>query len=139
MQHDYYFSERDEAAELLWSRFINVHWKPGCNIPNNLHLEHLNRLWKTAIKGLGANKTEICITRVGKALGTIAPILENFDTINKVTKVSGKHQAACSEKDLKLLLDVFKDASVFVEKSERIHPSFPNPRDPLHAITSLGL
>ena len=134
MQHDYYLSER-EAAELLWSRFINVHGKPGCNIPNDLHLEHLNRLCKTAIKGLGANKTESCITRVGKALGTIAPILENFDTINKVAKLSGKHHAASSEKDLKLLLDVFKDASVYVEKAERIHPSFPNPRDPLHAIT----
>ena len=72
MQHDYYLSER-EAAELLWSRFINVQGKPGCNIPNDLHLEHLNRLCKTAIKGLGANKTESCITRVGKALGTIAP------------------------------------------------------------------
>ena len=35
MQHDHLLSPC-EAAELLWSRFINVHGCPGCNSPNDL-------------------------------------------------------------------------------------------------------
>lgn len=77
LHHDYLLSER-EAAELLWSRFINVHGRPGKNIPNDLHCEHLNRLCKTAVNGLGANKTKECITRIAKAIGTISPVIDKF-------------------------------------------------------------
>ena len=55
-QHQYALSPR-QAAQLLSSRFVNVHGLPGCNIPADLHMEHLNRVCKEAIKGLGANKT----------------------------------------------------------------------------------
>lgn len=48
VNHDCILSER-QAAELIWSRFVNVHGLPGKNIPNDLHCEHLNRLCKTAI------------------------------------------------------------------------------------------
>ena len=69
VQHDYSLSER-QAAELVWSRFINTRGQPGKNIPNDLHCEHLNRLCKTAVRGLMANKTPECITRVARAIGT---------------------------------------------------------------------
>lgn len=134
MQHDYLLSER-EAAELMWSRFINVRGYRGCNIPNDKHMEHLNRICKTPIKALGANKTAQCITRVGEALGTIAPVIEQFDRDNNVPEVSGLHHVASSEKDLKLLIDVLKGASVFVETPPRQYPSFSHPKDPLHKIT----
>ena len=44
------------SSQLLWSRFINVHGFPARNIPADLHMEHLNRIAKDAIKSLGANK-----------------------------------------------------------------------------------
>ncbi len=47
-----------QSAELLWSRFINYRGILGHNIPNDLHMEHLNRLIKTSLKGLGANNTQ---------------------------------------------------------------------------------
>lgn len=31
-----------QSAELIWSRFINVHGLPGRNIPADLYMEHLN-------------------------------------------------------------------------------------------------
>ena len=83
LQHDYLLSEC-QAHELIWSRFVNTHGFPGCNIPNDLHCEHLNCLCKTAVKGLGANKTEECIQRVAKAIGTMDPLLEQFDRDNMV-------------------------------------------------------
>ena len=38
-------------------------------------MEHLNRLCKTSIKGLGANKTEKAIVRVGKKIRVLGDIL----------------------------------------------------------------
>ena len=46
------------AEKLKWSRFINVHGLPSHNISSDLHMEHLNRVAKTAVEGLGANKSK---------------------------------------------------------------------------------
>ena len=31
-----------QANQLTWSRFVNTRGRRGCNIPCDLHLEHLN-------------------------------------------------------------------------------------------------
>lgn len=131
LQHDYILSER-QAAELIWSRFVNVHGNPGKNIPNDLHCEHLNRLCKTAVKGLGANKTKECITRVAQAIGTISPVLDNFDADSGVDAHSSYHKVRGSQKDMKCIIDILIKEAVFTTTSGRFHPSFKNPRDPLH-------
>lgn len=59
-QNQYKLSPR-LSAELLWSRFVNVHGLPGRNIPADLHMEHLNRVVKEAIKVLGVNKSNVSI------------------------------------------------------------------------------
>ena len=52
-----------QAHQLVWSRFINVcNNTAGCNIPCDLHNEHLNRMCKDYVKHLGANKTEKAIS-----------------------------------------------------------------------------
>lgn len=56
------------AEQVKWSRFINTHGHQGQNISSDLHMEHLNRIVKTAIEGLGANKTEKAIIRAGKCV-----------------------------------------------------------------------
>ena len=81
-QHIYSLPPR-MSAELLWSRFINVHG-PGKNIPADLHMEHLNRTAKDAIKGLGTNKSSSAISRVDRAIGTLVPVLDQFDKENCV-------------------------------------------------------
>ena len=75
----------DFATEhLKWSRFVNTHGLVGHNISCDLHMEHLNRLVKDAITGLGANKTTKAIDIVGKAIGTITKSLTNFDMVNNI-------------------------------------------------------
>ena len=70
-------------------------------MPNDLHMEHLNRLCKEAIKVLGPNKTfDAAITRVGKALGTISPALDNFDKEHDLAFKSHEHKRANFNKDL---------------------------------------
>ena len=122
-----------QAAELIWSRFINVHGIPGRNIPNDLHMEHLNCVIKTSIQGLCSNKTLNVITRLGNALGVIAPILSKFDVENCVTEPSGTHHRPHSDRDMKIVIQEL--SSVFKSVPSRHHETFRNPRDPLHAKT----
>lgn len=86
------------AEQVKWSRFINVHGKPGHNISCDLHLEHNNRLVQTSIGGLGANKSEKAITRVGRALGVLASAMHSFDEELNIAVPSGKHSE--KKKDL---------------------------------------
>lgn len=71
-----------QAQQAIWSRFVNTHGAPGRSIACDLHLEHLNRLCKDAVAGLGSNKTETAITRVGKCIGPLSRFLTNFDATN---------------------------------------------------------
>ena len=128
-QHSYSLPPR-LSAELLWSRFINVHGRPGKNIPADLHMEHLNRIAKEAIKNLGANKTEKAIARVGRALGTIAPVLRQFDEENAVTAPSGAHQRASTEKDRNAIVGELVHSKIFDTVPGRKHSTFPHPQIP---------
>lgn len=121
------------AAQLLWSRFVNTHGVPGRNIAADLYMEHLNRVAKDAIKGLGANKTERAIGRVGKAIGTIAPLLQKFDTVNNIREVSGAHKRANVNKDTEVIVTELTNNEVFSNVAGRKHPSFSSPKDLLHA------
>ena len=74
-QHQYALSPR-LSNQLIWGRFVNVRGLPGRNIPLDLHMEHLNRIAKDAMRNLGSNKTQVSsITRVGRCMGTIVASL----------------------------------------------------------------
>ena len=47
---------------------VNVHGRPSKNISSDLDMEHLNRLCKSAISGMGSNVTEGSVQRVGRAI-----------------------------------------------------------------------
>ena len=76
----YYYTLPPQLAEqMLWGRFINTHGRIGKNFSCDLHMEHLNHMCKDAVNHLGANKIPQAIVRVGKALGPLTDILEQFD------------------------------------------------------------
>ena len=116
------------ASQLLWSRTVNVHGRAGKNIPGALHMEHLNRVAKECISHLGAGKTPKAISRVGKAIGTIAPVLDQFD-INSIKKVSGTHKPPSHSKDMNVILKFLIQQKVFTHIPNRAHHSFPKPRN----------
>lgn len=60
------FSEH-QKKQLLWSRTVNIHGKPGKNIPMDLHMKHLNRMFKNAICKLGPNTIDSSHERTGHA------------------------------------------------------------------------
>ena len=77
------------AEKLKWSRFTNVHGLSSHNVSCDLRMENLNRVAKTTVEGLGANKNKKAIICVGKAVGTLSTLLENFDKQHNVSVPSG--------------------------------------------------
>ena len=102
-QYHYFFSPR-MAQQLLWSRCINVHGRPGKNIPMDLHMEHLNRECKAAIAGIGANISDSAIQRVGKCIGELMKVTGNYDHMNDIPSESGHHSAKSDKTDLDKLV-----------------------------------
>lgn len=127
-----YQSTPRQAIQLLYSRFINVHGLPGRNVAADLHMEHLNAIAKGCIKGLGANKTEVGIQRSARALGTIVPVLEQFDAQNQMPDMSGAHRRASAEKDQGIIVSELQKIKVFDVIPGRRHETFTKPKNVLH-------
>lgn len=84
--YQYYYVLPPQTAErLIWSRFVNTHGQRGRNIPGDLCLEHLNRLCKTTVNEKGSNKSEEMFAFVGKTLGLLKPVLDQFDEDNSTS------------------------------------------------------
>ena len=49
--------------QLMYSRFVNTRGRPGKNIPMDLHVEHVNRLIKTAIYHQVSNLSQSAVIR----------------------------------------------------------------------------
>ena len=122
-----------QAQQFLYSRFVNTKGVRGRNIALDLHLEHLNRLCKDCVKGLGANKTKENIERCSKALGVLDKILSNFDDNNHVPNTSGAHSRPSYKEDLHSIVDELKEAKVFSVVAGRKHKSFQKPISILNA------
>ena len=112
LQYNFTMSPR-QSAQLLWSRFVNTQGLPGKNIPVDLHMEHLNKIAKEAINFLGSNKSEKAIQRVGKAIGTLSPVLNNFDSVNKVASTSSRQNKPNARKDILIVVEEIIKAKCF--------------------------
>ena len=123
-QEKYLMSPR-MSMQLKWSRTINVHGRAGKNIPADLHMEHLNRVCKGAISGLGANVTDNSIQRVGKCIGRIQSTLRQYDAVNDIQEESGSHTRHSTDVDMSTVLKQLKKSLVFDHKPGRIHRSYP--------------
>ena len=131
--HQYYYvlSPR-EMEQLLYNRFINTSGVAGRNISADLHMEHLNKEVKIGIAGLRSGKTEDAIVRFSKAIGTVTPILEQFDEVNRIAEHHTRHKAPNMNKDLLQIVNHINKCKIFSHIPGRKYPSFPNPRCLLH-------
>ena len=130
MLYSYYFTMSPrQKHQLLWSRFVNVHGKVGRNIANDLHMEHLNRVCKNAVRGIGAKKSEESLKRIGRVVGPLAEVMSNFD--QNVLKTGndgiGHHKRAAADKDRDMIVnELLNRADVFAETENRFHRHFKN-------------
>ncbi len=63
-------------------------------------MEHLNHIAKGAIHNLKSNKTIRSISRVGRAIGTLSPLMEMFDEENSVPSIYSKYRKPSAENDV---------------------------------------
>ena len=102
-----------QMMQVKYSRFINTRGLPGCNIPCDLYMEHLNRIVKSCIHHLGANKIEKTIQHVGKIISPIDDILSAYDEENDVTLPSIHHSPPPLIKDRDCIIRALVEYEVF--------------------------
>lgn len=124
-QYHFLLSER-ERHQLIWGRFINIHGVPARNIPCDFFIEHLNRVAKEAVHGRRANKTKDALVRIGKAIGPLNSLQNNFDEENGINTDSGNHKTSSICNDLKKTVGVLLNEGNLKYLPGRCHKSFPN-------------
>lgn len=124
LQNYYVFTER-MRNQLLYSRTINVHGRPGKNIPMDLHMEHLNRELKEGMRHLSSNVNETSVIRLGKSLRKLIDFRENYDKRTEVSPPIGHHTSRSQNKDLQLMIEELNKTHVFPETEGRKHSQFP--------------
>lgn len=117
-------SER-KVGQLLWSRCVNTHGRAGCNVPVDLHQEHLNRTLKSSLRSLGANLTFDAIARAGKSLATVHNVCTQFEqeTVPSAA-ASGVHNVPGFGKDFRRVLAQLLEDDVMETKESRSHKTF---------------
>ena len=75
-------------------------------------MEHLNRVAKTAIEGLGANKSEKAIVSLEDCRHSISSNII-FDNQHHVPADSASHSNKSSAKDLNKVVNVLQQQNVF--------------------------
>ena len=111
--------------QIIWSRVVNSRGGAGNNIPVDLHMEHLNRLLKNMIIGIGANISEQAIIQASKSLDGMKSICENFDKSAGIHADSVHHATKSSKKDQGLVVQQLVDSNVFAYIPGRKHTAFP--------------
>ena len=124
IQQKYILSER-KGMELMWSRTVNTKGRIGCNIPCDLHMEHLNRRLKTVLRNLGSNVNPTSISRAGKSLEVVHHVCEIFEEETSGISTTEYHPYPDFEKDLEKVLQALEEVKVFVPQTNRYHPTFP--------------
>ena len=92
------------AYQLIWNRFSKRKNKMGGNIPLDLALEFINRVFKDVVKKLGPNASEKSINRICHALGITKQLADNFDESMLLYKRSGKHVRKSEKADMKKII-----------------------------------
>ena len=115
-----------QADQLLWCRFVNTTGRPGKNIAMDLHMEHLNRVCKDAIRSLGANKSPKAIQRIGKCISVLKSVADNFDEQTGMNESKGYHTVASVDKDRDVIINELLSHSIFSPLPGCSHSSFKN-------------
>lgn len=104
--------------------------RPGKNIAGGLHImEHLNNIAKGAIRFQGKNNTQSSISRIGRSIGTLGPVLARFDDQNKVPTTTSTHEKADARKDISVVASELTKAHRFIVQKGRKNRHFPRPKN----------
>jgi len=113
-----------KTAQLKWSRFVNTMGTQGCNVPCDLHLEHLNRHLKGLIAHLRLNVSKKfvnnnnaiypcnAINRAACSIGVLHDLCTLFESECGKGKESGNHNTSF-KKDVQIVVKILVDEDIF--------------------------
>ena len=122
------------AHHIVWDRFINTRGGIGCNIPCDLHNEHVNKLIKEIVGNMGSNLTEEALQRAARSVTALQNICKSFDKQSGVPTGSSYHFTRYDAQDVAKVASVVRDRKLLYPIAGRKHSSCPNfSLDPLNA------
>ena len=110
----YMFLSEQKATELKWSRTVNTVGRAGCNIPCDLHMEHLNCRLKFLIGNLGSNTSPKALERAAKSLGVVQQVCRQFEEQAGATVNKPYASYPSFQKDLNKIVELLSKEQVFV-------------------------
>ena len=117
-QYHCLFSER-QAAQLKWSRCVNSNGFKGCNVPCDLHLEHLNRRLKGMIRGLHSNITPKALDRAARSVGVVHQVCDTLLTETGIYRESGRHTRPSFGTECAQMVKELEEQKVFLNLSRK--------------------
>ena len=112
------------AYQLIWNRTVNHQGKIDTNHPNDLDIEHQNKLFKDQVHSYRGEFTDKTISRVSRSVVTTDKVMKAFDHSMKVFRPSGKHQSINTEDDIWQLIQQLTERKVFNYTPGRCHNHF---------------
>ena len=115
------------AAQVKWSRFVNIHGKLGHNVPVDFHMEQLNKVLKRLLLGLGANCNKDSMVRVSHYIGKLQQMTCSLDKHLHLAPQHNHHSKRASDDDEKLIVkELVEKSRIFQFIPGRQHASYPN-------------
>ena len=125
------------AHQLIWNRTCNIRGGEGKNIPLDLQVEHLNRIFKDDLNKFHRSINERSVARSSQAIGTMKGVLEKFDRQAGVKQPSGRHVEPSDRLDFSIILKALMLEKVFDKQPGRFHSSFKSiSADPFASINA---
>ena len=112
------------ANELVHDRFWNTKGGAGNNIPLDLRMEHMVRLFKLSLKQLGANIDSPGAQRIAQSLGHVEELINNIDNDVQITRRSGYHTSKHLRETVQSITKDLTDVGAFENQPGREYPSF---------------
>ena len=121
--------------QLLTSRFINTKGRVGCNLPSDLHMEHLNRRLKEIIHHQGSNIKPSSLVTSSRVIGIVDDICKSFESeVRRGKQRSDVHHKPSSVRDLEKIKEELMAKKVFEIIPKRRHNAFSFKKCVLEAV-----
>ena len=114
-----------QAFKAMWNRVCCTHNGLSNNIPLDLELEHLNRVFKNDLKTFHTHLSEKSIRKTANAASAFDNILRKFDEHLEIKPDPGLHAAPDQTSDVNIVVKTLVDAGVFIVTANRCHTQFP--------------
>ncbi|VDI25295.1 Hypothetical predicted protein [Mytilus galloprovincialis] len=126
-----------QAHRLIWNRTVNHKGDANTNHPNDLDVEHCNKVFKDSAHSYRGVFTEKVVSRVSKSAMKVHEIIKQFDKMCNVHVPSGRHKTCDKEIDIITLVRQFQACNLFDFIPGRSHYAYPNMKE--NPLTELDM